>query len=1234
MLEGKTCPLCDRLGQRSLLKSYQINLEEAVTICANEKCTYPLSDSLYGLTFSRQVSEVQASRQSVLTVPASQLELQSRAAARMKKLGVQLQNHGKGNQTGSPQVDKISSAYKKSLISRDTIQSVSNNINSLPYQTIQSIGDHTVPSVVQTSQETLHAKVDIYQEEAKREYWRKRHGSTESLNDDSMNSNSDYIDSCSDRGSTDGKVHLVQNVFPFSCSPENACSSNLLEALCTESVTETTHLELSKFNVQVQEQFKTNLPIKLTKSTAKLSCYPKQFVQWRNKDNLCWLDVVLCLCVHNVTLKRQVTFDTDCLIYKLLKAHNQAQSLLSKSSCDGNQDLANHSYRQLANTVRGINDNENKSLLKENESAFKKKEVLFDNSEIENILNGVREEVWQFLQTKLRCSRGQHESPVFAFPLFLRQSPELSDVFKMKYSFEYKCSCCEYTESHSFENLLPTFPELVDNFSISSPSHKKKCPECGNSEDVRTMVYKDIPDALLMHFTSGLPSMPLSDLQLNHHGNTYAVTGLVQYQEGTDVPNHFVAWLRNPDDNMWMKCDDLDGSVCAFNHSQPSVPSSQVHIVMWEKVIPKTRTCRQLTMVPDHDNSISFHDDVKNLLKTDNCGVDDRNPDEANFSQRKGTKMTLYEPFKFGGTRNLAQGSQSSDAYKSSDPEQTSGGRVSLVKQFVDVNHKQDFMDSDSGLSSMCNEPVRITKRRKPDRRDLSPCSVASTESSESVHLPKFVDLTPVTSSVQRPIPCRSKMSLMSINQNSGLNIETSKSSVLKEQAYVGNIHVSRLETRVDSETKVNSEKAHQDVCDSANSMSLEPGFDLPSVVVVPCTKLNGIVSSINPSTVFCKPIKTLPETVPSGPLPEKCIEIQSSVTTAREGSLPQRNEIDLMQPESQVITKISKPLTVQVPSESIRRSYNSTPKSGSASSQSSRFKLPPFSGLNKKKTTIDRNAFYTLEKQKVANQENVKLNEASSLSQVKQYLLTRTAGTARTKFEGLNLKSNVDSSSCCPVLSQSHEQLASSINMHNTSANSENNSSQNGVNMRSAMSSILTKRKSFSNMSDFHHVDNKKPREETSTNNETNSLKENFPNKKNYSQIRKQTVKPGYTGKNKSMVDKWATDSMNITGHSDTPEFLRNSFVPTATEKDLMVGSDTVLQDLYDALNIPYNHVQDTMTSIMSDVDDILQFVDANDAFRDDMRATSPESCRSIPVFKEHFKTDCMVRIPGRNSA
>ncbi|XP_052265858.1 uncharacterized protein LOC127868267 isoform X5 [Dreissena polymorpha] len=106
-------------------------------------------------------------------------------------------------------------------------------------------------------------------------------------------------------------------------------------------------------------------------------------------------------------------------------------------------------------------------------------------------------------------------------------------------------------------------------------------------------------------------------------------------------------------------------------------------------------------------------------------------------------------------------------------------------------------------------------------------------------------------------------------------------------------------------------------------------------------------------------------------------------------------------------------------------------------------------------------------------------------------------------------------------------------------------------------------------------------------------------------------------------MVDKWATDSMNITGHSDTPEFLRNSFVPTATEKDLMVGSDTVLQDLYDALNIPYNHVQDTMTSIMSDVDDILQFVDANDAFRDDMRATSPESCRSIPVFKEHFKTD-----------
>ncbi|KAH3709365.1 hypothetical protein DPMN_068827 [Dreissena polymorpha] len=45
-------------------------------------------------------------------------------------------------------------------------------------------------------------------------------------------------------------------------------------------------------------------------------------------------------------------------------------------------------------------------------------------------------------------------------------------------------------------------------------------------------------------------------------------------------------------------------------------------------------------------------------------------------------------------------------------------------------------------------------------------------------------------------------------------------------------------------------------VCDSANSMSLEPGFDLPSVVVVPCTKLNGIVSSINPSTVSVNQLK------------------------------------------------------------------------------------------------------------------------------------------------------------------------------------------------------------------------------------------------------------------------------------------------------------------------------------------------------------------------------------------
>lgn len=173
--------------------------------------------------------------------------------------------------------------------------------------------------------------------------------------------------------------------------------------------------------------------------------YPDTFLQWRNKDALCWLDVILCLSVHNETLRRVVKsekFDTKNLIYKLVLAHCQAQQILKKVSVNisesRNSSLLSSESRCMqqqdeSSTEVGSKSCENKTKsqchvpcnMEENEKICSKVAT--------TLLNKVRERIWKNLKTKLRCKKGQHESPVFAFPLFLRHSQPVTELFKLKY---------------------------------------------------------------------------------------------------------------------------------------------------------------------------------------------------------------------------------------------------------------------------------------------------------------------------------------------------------------------------------------------------------------------------------------------------------------------------------------------------------------------------------------------------------------------------------------------------------------------------------------------------------------------------------------------------------------------------------------------------------------------------------------------------------------------------------
>lgn len=195
-------------------------------------------------------------------------------------------------------------------------------------------------------------------------------------------------------------------------------------------------------------------------SSQEKSCsllrYPSVFPQWKNRDALCWLDVILCLTVHNETLKSLVFcdgFDRCNLIFKLLKAHNQACNLLhqSQGKCaehcsspntvvDSHVNDTEDSRNQSINQAKQDSKNHIINQVKRNgvsKNIFPMDSgavcTCLDEMACEDILDEVREEVWNKLKYKLRCERGQNESPVFALPLLLKEDKAVDELFRMNY---------------------------------------------------------------------------------------------------------------------------------------------------------------------------------------------------------------------------------------------------------------------------------------------------------------------------------------------------------------------------------------------------------------------------------------------------------------------------------------------------------------------------------------------------------------------------------------------------------------------------------------------------------------------------------------------------------------------------------------------------------------------------------------------------------------------------------
>ncbi|KAL3888438.1 hypothetical protein ACJMK2_000805 [Sinanodonta woodiana] len=621
-LNTSDCDQCSKAGRKGRLKTCQINFNEAVIICTNALCSFGLES---GDTLSRSLSAISLKGKSKDGLcSASQSTCTSHTKSRLPNAG---SISGPFIQSSKQPSLSVSSATWGSLhtglpgvknLGKDQI--IQNFLYQLPlsgkascnvekYEGKDSDGSSTATESLCDQENTnslattktytklklkrgfegfqFNKKDETFSDEDKRKQ-------TEIC----VNKNTSENKSFSDQPSFVNQNEKLKTSSQNSRSPEFSAIKNTSN---------------SKHITDNKDVFINSTPSCITKNSfAQSDHIPENsdkwkwesFLQWQNKDALCWLDVVLCLLVHNQTLFNLLK-DNRCpkesVIFTLLKAYHQAQDLINgKKKClQRNSPDSAFVQSVLSNTLSksekkcsrghgprcssGWTDtsiqtgagNSPSSLGMLGESLYESPGLAVACKTMED----VREAVWQRLQSKLKCEKGRNDSPVLAFSALVQETLEVKAHFQMRYRFSYTCLGCGEVEESIHENILPSFPNTSIDFSIEKPAHIRKCMKC-QQESSRVMTYERLPNTLVMHFAEGLPHNNLTALDLQFQGDYYKVKGVIRY---TNNPDHFTAWIRNGTDDTWMECDDLKSPVCRFLREAPNFPPQEIHIVMWEK---------------------------------------------------------------------------------------------------------------------------------------------------------------------------------------------------------------------------------------------------------------------------------------------------------------------------------------------------------------------------------------------------------------------------------------------------------------------------------------------------------------------------------------------------------------------------------------------------------------------------------------------------------------------------
>lgn len=281
-------------------------------------------------------------------------------------------------------------------------------------------------------------------------------------------------------------------------------------------------------------------------SSDELVPVPKQLL-WRNRDNLCWLDSLLAVLLNSKSLRklRPENEPQRSSVWRLLREHEDlcaAVQARQQTDGDGVPRVPSHVLQSALDDLQSL-----------------------------------RMSFFKLLQPQLHCKLGQRETPVFAMPLLLALDSMVERLFQTTYLWEFKCSECKLVTRERVVKTLPTFTNIVPDWTPLNAVHFAPCNVCSKRNQMRAMLLENVAPVFALHFVEGLPDNNISSYTFSFKGKRYSVTAVIQYNHKL---KHFITWFSN-EDGLWLEYDDLKHPVCE-TYQKLQIPAEEIHVVFWE----------------------------------------------------------------------------------------------------------------------------------------------------------------------------------------------------------------------------------------------------------------------------------------------------------------------------------------------------------------------------------------------------------------------------------------------------------------------------------------------------------------------------------------------------------------------------------------------------------------------------------------------------------------------------